>query len=58
VVEELGASQRRACRVIGQHRSTQRKPRTPRGDKPALTGAIVWLATQFAGMAIAGSQSC
>jgi hypothetical protein len=26
----LGVSERRACRVIGQHRSTQRKPRVPR----------------------------
>ena len=46
-MEELGASERRACRVIGQHRSTQRKPRTPRGDEPALTEAIIRLATQF-----------
>ena len=47
MVEELGTSQRRACRVIGQHRSTQRKPRTPRGDELALTEAIIGLATQF-----------
>ena len=47
MVEELGASERRACRVIGQHRSTQRKARTPRGDEPALTEAIIRLATQF-----------
>lgn len=47
VVEELGASQCRACHAIGQHRFTQRKPRTPRGDVPALTEAIIKLATQF-----------
>jgi hypothetical protein len=37
VVDELGVSQRQACRVIGQHRSTQRKPKTPRSDEDALT---------------------
>lgn len=33
--------------MIGQHRSTQRKARTPRSDEPALTEAIIRLATQF-----------
>jgi hypothetical protein len=47
VVEELGASERRACRVIGQYRSTQRKPRTSRGDEQALTQAIINLASRF-----------
>jgi len=47
VVEELGASERRACRVIGQHRSTQRKPKTPRGDEQALTDAIIKLASRY-----------
>jgi len=47
VVEELGASERRACRVIGQYRSTQRKPRTSRGDEQALTRAIINLASRF-----------
>lgn len=27
--ERFGVSERRACRVVGQHRSTQRKPRQP-----------------------------
>lgn len=27
--ERFGVSERRACRVVGQHRSTQRKPRRP-----------------------------
>ncbi len=27
--ERFGVSQRRACRVVGQNRSTQRKPRRP-----------------------------
>ena len=47
MVEELGVSQRRACRVVGQHRSTQRKPRRVRSDEHALTQAIIKLATRF-----------
>ena len=47
MVNALGASERRACRVIGQHRSTQRKPRTPRADEDALTAAIIALAEKF-----------
>ncbi|MEL6245033.1 MAG: IS3 family transposase [Pseudomonadota bacterium] len=47
VVEELGVSQRRACRVVGQHRSTQRRPSTPRADEAALTQAITHLAERF-----------
>lgn len=46
VVEHLGASERRACRVIGQHRSTKRKPRKPRGDEATLTDAIIKLASR------------
>ena len=45
-MEHLGASERRTCRVIGQHRSTQRKPRTLRGDEQALTDAIIKLASR------------
>ena len=44
---ELGVSERRACRVVGQHRSTQRKPRTPRLDEDRLTAAIIHLADRF-----------
>ena len=47
MVEELGVSQRRACHVIGQHRSTQHKPRQVRSDEQALTQAIIKLATRF-----------
>ena len=47
VVAELGVPERRACRVLGQHRSTQRKPpRTPE-DEAGLTAAIVALATRY-----------
>ena len=47
MVEELGVSERRACRVVGQHRSTQRKPRSPRADEDILTQAIIALAERF-----------
>ena len=47
VVEELGVSERRACRVLGQHRSTQRKiPRRP-DDEAVLTAEIIDLASQY-----------
>ena len=47
MVEVLGVSERRACRVIGQHRSTQRKDLIRRDDEDALTRAIIRLAEQF-----------
>ena len=47
MVEGLGVSERRACRVIGQHRSTQRKPCSLRDDEEALTTAIINLASRF-----------
>jgi putative transposase len=47
VVEELGVSERRACRVIGQHRSPQRKQPIRRDDEDALTSAIIRLADRF-----------
>ena len=36
-----------ACRVLGQHRSTQRKTPTGRSDEVALTADIIALATQY-----------
>ena len=47
VTAELGVSQRLACRVLDQHRSTQRKARRTADDEAALTQAIVDLATQY-----------
>jgi putative transposase len=47
VVVELGVPERRACRVLGQHRSTQRKPPRAPDDEAALTAAIVALATRY-----------
>lgn len=44
---ELGISERRACQVLRQHRSTQRKvPKTP-DDEVALTADIIALARQY-----------
>jgi putative transposase len=47
VVAELGVPERRACRVLGQHRSTQRKPPSRPEDEAALTADIIALATQY-----------
>jgi putative transposase len=44
---KLGISERLACRVLGQHRSTQRKAPRGRADEAALTADIVALATQY-----------
>ena len=44
---KVGVSERVACRVLGQHRSTQRKPPKGRDDDAALTADIVALATQY-----------
>jgi len=47
VKEQLGISERRACRVLGQPRSTQRRrPQTP-DDEVALTADIIALAKQY-----------
>ena len=43
----LGVSERRACRIIGQPRSTQRRVRQTADDEAALTAEIVVLATQY-----------
>lgn len=43
----MGISERRACRAIGQPRSTQRHKRKVPDDEERLTSQIVRLATQF-----------
>jgi len=40
-------SERRACRLLGQWRGTQRYSTTPRDEEDALTRAIVELASQY-----------
>ncbi len=47
VTAELNVSQRLACKVLDQHRSTQRKARRTADDEAALTQAIIDLATQY-----------
>jgi putative transposase len=47
VIAEHGVSERFACRVLGQHRSTQRKLPTTPDDEAALTADIIALATQY-----------
>ena len=44
---KFDVSERLACRVLGQHRSTQRKPPKGRADDAALTAYIVALATEY-----------
>jgi len=47
-METFGVSERFACRVLGQHRSTQRKnAKKPDDDETALTADIVALATRY-----------
>ena len=46
-MKKLDVSERLACRVLGQHRSTQRKVPRGRPDEDALTADIVVLASQY-----------
>ena len=43
----LGVSERRACRTLGQHRSTQRKTPQGRADEERLTDDIVTLSKDY-----------
>jgi transposase InsO family protein len=43
----MRVSERRACAVLGQHRSTQRKPPKGREDEEQLTADIIELARQY-----------
>ena len=47
VKAELGVSERRACQVLRQHRSTQRKKPTTPDDEAALKADIIALARQY-----------
>ena len=47
VTAELDVSERFACKVLGQHRSTQRKAPRAADDEAALTGTIIELARQY-----------
>jgi len=45
--QELGASERRACRVLGQARTTQRRSPKAKADEEALREDVVKLARRF-----------
>ncbi|GJE53525.1 hypothetical protein GOFOIKOB_6607 [Methylobacterium tardum] len=45
--EKYGLSERRACRIVGQHRGTQRYMPTVLADEDALTQAIIALASEY-----------
>ena len=45
--QEFGVSERRACRTLGQHRSTQRKVPQGRADEERLTDDIIELADKY-----------
>jgi transposase InsO family protein len=45
--QRLAISERRACRTIGQPRSTQRKPQLVQDDEAALTAAIIRLGSEY-----------
>ena len=47
MIAKYGVSERLACRVLGQHRSTQRKVPQQPVDEAALTADIIALATQY-----------
>ncbi|MES2032077.1 MAG: IS3 family transposase [Pseudomonadota bacterium] len=44
---KYGLSERQACRIVGQHRGTQRYVTIVRSDEDALTRAIISLASQY-----------
>lgn len=46
-MRDLGVSERRACRAVGQHRSTQWRRPTRSTDEQRLTDAIVDLASRY-----------
>ena len=47
VRDKLGVSERRACRVLGQHRSTQRHIPKGRADEERLVADMIELARQY-----------
>ena len=47
VCERLAVSERRACLVLGQPRSTQRREPQGRDDEEALTADVITLARQY-----------
>ena len=57
--EKYDLSERHACRIVGQHRGTQRYVPTVPADEDALTRAIIALASEYGRlMATAASPRC
>lgn len=46
-VRELGVSERRACKIIGQDRSTQRYEKQPNEEQEKLRNRVVDIATEY-----------
>ena len=46
-MQTMKVSERRTCRALGQHRSTQRKVPRGRDDEAALTADLVALAERY-----------
>ena len=57
VQDVLGVSERRACRVIGQPRSTQRYEKRSADDEEQLRMRIVDLASQYGRYPVPSAQS-
>lgn len=45
--EKYSLSERHACRIVGQHRGTQRYVPTVPADEEALTRALIALASEY-----------
>jgi hypothetical protein len=54
----LPVSERRTCRVLGQHRSTQRHPPKDDADERRLTADIIALAKDYGRYGYRRSMSC
>jgi transposase InsO family protein len=46
-MQKVGVSERRACAVLGQHRTSQRQPLQRGADEAALRADIIRLASQY-----------
>ncbi|MCC6678369.1 MAG: hypothetical protein IT436_14620 [Phycisphaerales bacterium] len=57
-MRDLGVSERRACRVLGQTRGVQRYAPLPRDDEVPLTARIVELAGTYGRYGYAAPPGC
>ncbi|APG45813.1 hypothetical protein PhaeoP97_00362 [Phaeobacter porticola] len=47
VIRQIGVTERRVCRVLGQHRSTQRRVPQGRADEERLVANMIELTRQY-----------